>query len=65
MENKKAKYRIFRILLSIIIFMLGLFFNTISFELFLLAYIIIGYDILFNSIRKMFKGNFLWTKDFL
>lgn len=59
MENKKAKYRIFRILLSIIIFMLGLFFNTISFELFLLAYIIIGYDILFNSIRKMFKGNFL------
>ena len=57
MENKKAKYRIFRILLSIIIFMLGLFFNTISFELFLLAYIIIGYDILFNLIRRMFKGN--------
>ena len=59
MENKKIRFKIFRILLSIIIFMLGFLFDNISFWLFLSAYIIIGYDILFNSIRKIFKGNFL------
>ena len=59
MENKKIRFKIFRILLSIIIFMLGFLLDNISFWLFLSAYIIIGYDILFNSIRKIFKGNFL------
>ena len=59
MKNNKINFRVFRIILSIIIFVLGLLFDKLSFGLFILSYIIIGYDVLFKSLKKIFKGNFL------
>lgn len=46
-----------RITVSTVLFLAALFFDTYSFPLFVLSYIIIGYDVIFNSLKNIIKGH--------
>lgn len=67
MKNK-VYYTIFRILISLLIFIFGLCISSISCRLllFIISYLIIGYKVIINAITNFFKGkvfdeNFLMT----
>ena len=59
MKNK-VYYTIFRIMISLIIFIFGLCINNISCRLviFIISYLIIGYQVIFKAFKNFFKGKF-------
>ena len=65
MKNK-VYYTIFRILLSLIVFIFGLCISNISCRLiiFIISYLIIGYKVIIKAITNFFKGK-LFDENFL
>ena len=64
MKNKKSRLAIIRILITILIFIISLFLKDIENILLILAYVIIGYDVLIKSIKKIIKGK-IFDENFL
>lgn len=68
-EEENSKFELVKIIISSILFAVGIIFKfskTAELVIFLLAYIIIGYEIIFRAIKNIFKGevfdeNFLMT----
>lgn len=68
-EEENFKFELVKIIISSILFTVGIIFKfskTAELVIFLLAYIIIGYGIIFRAIKNIFKGevfdeNFLMT----
>lgn len=68
-EEEISKFELRKIIISSILFAVGMIFKfgkTAELVIFLLAYIIIGYEIIFRAIKNIFKGevfdeNFLMT----
>lgn len=68
-EEESSKFELIKIILSAILFAVGIIFEfgkTAELIIFLLSYIIIGYEIIFKAIKNIFKGevfdeNFLMT----
>jgi len=58
-EEDEEKIALAKIIISGILCLLGIFLNVndgFKFAIFLISYIIIGYDIIFKAIKNMFRG---------
>lgn len=68
-EEENSRFELAKIIISAVLFAIGIIFKlgkTAELIIFLLAYIIIGYEIIFKAIKNIFKGevfdeNFLMT----
>ena len=54
------KFDLFKIIFSLILFIIGLFTNNegLKITLFIISYVVIGYEIIMNAVTNVFKGKF-------
>ena len=68
-EEENSKFELAKIIISSILFAIGIVFEfgkTAELAIFLISYVIIGYEIVFKAVKNIFKGevfdeNFLMT----
>lgn len=69
-DNENRTWKIIQIALSVVFMIVGIIFekqefnNYVVMGVFLLAYLIVGYEVIWNAIRNLFKGN-LFDENFL
>ncbi len=57
-EDKDKKSELTAKLLGILFFILGFIIKSYSIYMFLMSYVLLGYDIIFSAINNVFKGHF-------